>query len=289
MESTLPRGGAAAYRLFPACGGGAAKLREIFPTHYHGGALKKNLPTIAVSEERGVRSLHVGGEAIQSAMRLGDPFALALDYTRCMMAFLLFHPEPRRALMIGLGGGSLPKFFFKHLKRTKVRVIELDSRIVTTARTHFALPADGERLAVEIGDGAEALAPECCDVLVVDAYHDEAHVPELAAAEFYDAAFLALEPRGVLVVNFMDDDPRFSQYMRRLESAFGGAVVSMRALYDQNIAAFALKGLPPRLEWEELRRRAGRLEARLGLPFSKYLRRLRSMNRTEGASLVLGA
>ena len=136
-----------------------------------------------------MRSLHVGGEAIQSSMRLGDPFALALDYTRCMMAFLLFHPEPR----------------------------------------------------------------------------------------------------GVLVVNFMDDDPRLAQYMRRLESAFGGAVVSMRALYDQNIAAFAFKGLPPRLEWEELRRRAGRLEARLGLPFTKYLRRLRSMNRSEGASLVLGA
>ena len=35
------------------------------------------------------------------------PFALELDYTRCMMAFLLFHPAPRRALMIGLGGGSL--------------------------------------------------------------------------------------------------------------------------------------------------------------------------------------
>jgi spermidine synthase len=251
--------------------------------------VKKNLPTIAVSDERGVRSLHVGGEAIQSSMRLGDPFALALDYTRCMMAFLLFHPEPRRALMIGLGGGSLPKFFLKHLRRTKVRVVELDPRIVATARTHFSLPADDERLAVEIGDGAEALAPECCDVLVVDAYHDEAHVPELAAAEFYDAAFLALEPRGVLVVNFMDDDPRLGQYMRRLESAFGGAVVSMRALYDQNISAFALKGMPPRLEWEELRQRAGRLESRLGLPFTKYLRRLRSMNRSEGASLVLGA
>ena len=235
-----------------------------------------------------MRSLHVGGEAIQSSMRLGDPFALALDYTRCMMAFLLFHPEPRRALMIGLGGGSLAKFFFKHLRRTRVRVVELDPRIVATARTHFALPADGSRLAVEIGDGAEALAPECCDVLVVDAYHDEAHVPELASAEFYDAAFLALEPRGVLAVNFMDDDRRFEQYMRRLESAFGGAVLAMRALYDPNIVAFALKGLPARLEWEELRRRAARLESRLELPFPKYLRRLRSMNRSDGASLVLG-
>ena len=77
-----------------------------------------------VSEERGVRHLHVGGEAIQSAMRLEDPFALELDYTRCMMAFLLFHAAPRRALMIGLGGGSLAKFFHRRLPALRTRVVE---------------------------------------------------------------------------------------------------------------------------------------------------------------------
>ena len=251
--------------------------------------MKKQKPAIAVSDERGYRTLHVGGEAIQSTMRLSDPWALALDYTRCMMAFLLFLPEPRQALMIGLGGGSLAKFFHRNFRRTNVRVVELDERVVAAARTHFSLPPDGERLRVEIGDGAEALSPECCDVLVVDAFHDELHVPELASPEFYDAAFLALAPRGVLVVNFMDDDPRFDQYLQRLETAFGGAVVAMRALYDPNIIAFALKGLPPSMEWEALRRRAARLEARFELPFPKYLRRLRSMNRRTGRELLLTA
>ena len=234
-----------------------------------------------------MRSLHVGGEAIQSSMKIGDPFALALDYTRCMMAFLLFHPQPRQVLMIGLGGGSLAKFFHRRLRSTRVRVVELDPRVVATARTHFALPPDDERLSVEIGDGAEALAPECCDVLVVDAYHDELHVPELASAEFYDAAYLALAPRGALVVNFMDDDPMFDRYLQRLEAAFGGAVLAMRALYDPNILAFALKGMPRRVEWDELRRRAAQLESRLELPFPKYLKRLRSMNRSRGRELVV--
>ena len=238
--------------------------------------MKKPQPAIAVSDERGVRSLHVGGEAIQSSMRIGDPFALALDYTRCMMAFLLLYPQPREALMIGLGGGSLAKFFHKHLRATRVRVVELDPRIVRTARAHFALPPDDARLSVEIGDGAEALSPECCDVLMVDAYHDEAHVPKLASAEFYDAAYLALEPKGALVVNYMDDDPLFDQYLQRLEAAFGGAVLMMRALYDPNIIALAFKGLPREPDWDELRRRAGTLEARLGLPFRKYVTRLRS-------------
>lgn len=234
-----------------------------------------------------MRTLHVGGEAIQSAMRLDDPHALALDYTRCMMTFLLFHPEPREALMIGLGGASLPKFFHRHLKKTKVRVIEIDPRVVAAARGQFALPADDERLTVEIGDGAEALTPECCDVLVVDAFEDELHVPKLASSEFYDAAFLALREPGVVIVNYMNDDPKFDLNLQRLERAFGGAVLAMPALYDPNILVFAFKGAAPRVRWDLLRENAEALERRHGLPFKRYVNRLRDMNRCTAEDLIL--
>ena len=240
--------------------------------------------SIAVSESRGVRMLHVGGTAIQSAMRLGDPWALALDYTRCMMAFLLFHPQPREALMIGLGGGSLPKFFHRNFRKAKVRAVELDPRVAAIARAQFALPREVQ---VEIGDGAEALSPQCCDVLVVDAYHDELHVPKLAAVEFYDAAWLALAEPGVMVVNYMDDDPKLDTYLRRLERAFGGTVLAMHALYDPNILAFAFKGVAETVSWEILRERAEKLEARYGLPFTRYVSRLRSMNRTTADTLLI--
>jgi len=246
--------------------------------------MPKGKPSIAVSESRGVRTLHVGGEAIQSSMRLEDPYALALDYTRCMMAFLLFHPEPRRALMIGLGGGSLAKFFHKFLKKTSIRVVELDERVVVAAREHFALP---RAIEVQIGDGAEALEPECCDTLVVDAFEDELHVPRLASQAFYDGAFLALSEPGALVVNFMNDDPKFDQTLQRLERAFGGAVVVMPALYDPNILVFALKGVPRSIEWARLRGHAEQLESRLGLPFSRYVSRLRAMNQSTATELII--
>jgi spermidine synthase len=248
---------------------------------------KKSKSPIAVSDARGLRTLHVGGEAIQSAMRIDDPHALALDYTRCMMSFLLVHPEPREALMIGLGGASLPKFFHKHMKKTKVRVVELDPRVVAAARTHFALPPDDQRLAVEVGDGAEALTPECCDLLVVDAFEDELHVPQLASREFYDAAFLALREPGVLVVNYMDDDPKFDENLRRLERAFGGAVLAMPALYDPNILAFAFRGAPASVAWSTLRSRAEKLEARYELPFTRYVSKLRAMNRCTPQALAI--
>ena len=168
-----------------------------------------------------------------------------------------------------------------------VRVVELDAGVVAAARQHFALPADDERLVVEIGDGAQALYPECCDLLVIDAYHDELHVPELASAEFYDAAFLALREPGALVVNFMNDDPKFDAYLQRLERAFGGAVLALPALYDPNILAFAFRGAPPSISWSTLRSRAEKLEARYGLPFGRYVSKLRGMNRCTTEALFV--
>jgi len=244
-------------------------------------------PRVVVSESGGLRSLHIGGLAIQSAMRLDDPYALALDYTRCMMGFLLFHPEPRQALMIGLGGGSLAKFFYKNLKRTSIRVVELDARVLVAARQQFHVPPDDERFQVEIGDGVHALYPECCDTLIVDAFQDELHVPQLASSEFYDGAYLALTEPGALVVNFMNDDPKFDATLQRLERAFGGAVIVMPALYDPNILAFALKGVAGSIGWAQLRERAEQLESKLGLPFSRYVSRLRAMNRCTASELII--
>jgi spermidine synthase len=245
------------------------------------------LPALTVSEERGVRTLHVGGEAIQSSMRLSDPYALELDYTRCMMSFLLFHPRPRRALKIGLGGGSLVKFFWRRLPWMQTRVVELDERVVQVARAQFHLPADDGRLSVEIGDGAEALAPECCDLLVVDAFADEHPPPALVSQAFFDAAWLALEEPGAMVLNLMNDDPKLDERMRRLECAFGGAVLALPALYDPNIIVLALKGTPRAVPWDALARRARALEKRFGLPFPRYLPRLKRMNRFDAGALII--
>ncbi len=248
---------------------------------------KAKRPDLVVSEERGVRHLHVGGEAIQSAMRLEDPYALELDYTRCMMAFLLFHPEPRRALMIGLGGGSLAKFFHRRLSGLRTHVVEYDERVIATARALFHVPADDARLRIEHGDGVAALAPECCDLLVVDGYEDEATPSALVSQAFFDAAWCALADPGALVMNFMDDDKDLDRHLRRLEHAFGGAVLAFRSLRDPNIVAVALKGAPAALEWAALRAHAEALAKKYGLPFPRYVERLRAMNRWTADRLLV--
>ncbi|MBI1943425.1 MAG: fused MFS/spermidine synthase [Betaproteobacteria bacterium] len=250
---------------------------------------RRRRPDLVVSEERGVRHLHLGGEAIQSAMRLEDPWALELEYTRCMMAFLLFHAEPRRALMIGLGGGSLAKFFHHRLHALATHVVESDERVIAAARALFHVPPDDARLMIEHGDGVQALAPECCDLLVVDGFEDEATPSALVSQAFFDAAWCALVQPGALVMNFMDDDPNLDRSLQRLERAFGGAVIALPALRDPNVVAIGLKGAPAELEWSELRARAAALERRYALPFARYVERLRRMNRCTAGALQIAA
>jgi spermidine synthase len=249
--------------------------------------MKTRKPAPVISESRGVRALHLGGDAVQSAMRLDDPYALALDYTRCMMAFLLFHPEPREALMVGLGGGSLAKFFHRRLREVRTRIVEIDAQVIAMARTHFHVPPDDARLSVELGCGTEALAPECCDLLVIDGFIDEALPGKIASQPFFDAAWLALGAPGMLVMNLMDDAPDFDRVLQRLEQAFGGAVLCMPALSDPNVIAFAWKGGPDRIAWRALRERASDLEARFGLPFPRYVNALRKMNRCSADALLV--
>ena len=244
-------------------------------------------PALSVSEERGVRTLHVGGEAIQSSMRLSAPYALELDYTRCMTSFLLFHPHPRRALKIGLGGGSLAKFFWRELPWLRTRVVELDERVVAVARAQFHLPPDDARLRVEIGDGAEALEPECCDLLVVDAFADEHPPAALVSRTFFDAAWLALEEPGAMVMNFMDDDPKLDERLQRIERAFGGKMLALPALTDPNVIVIALKGAPRAIEWDALVGRARALEKRYGIPYPRYVPRLKRMNRHDARDLII--
>ncbi len=236
---------------------------------------------LAVREEDGVRYLHLGGDHIQSAMRIDAPDELELDYTRTMMAFLLFPPQPRECLMVGLGGGSIPKFIRRRLTRVRVRAIELNPAVIAAARGSFNVPGDSTLFRVELGDGAAAVhaMEEGCDTLIVDGFEDGAQVPALVSDAFYVAAYRALRTPGVLVTNFFGHDRHFDRYLKRIEAAFGGTLVCLEAREDGNIIVFALKGAPPSIAWDELSRCAAKLEARLGLPFERYVSGLRRMNR----------
>ena len=243
---------------------------------------------VEVSEKHGIRSLHLGSDTVQSSMNLDDPYELVLSYTRAMMAFLLFRPEPEHVLMIGLGGGSLAKFVHRHLPATRVTVVEIEARVVAIARQYFHLPPDDARLAVETAEGSAWVAghPGCCDVLMVDGYDGREQVRELCTEDFYASARAALSADGVLVVNLWSSDSHYDAYLQRIERVFP-AVVCVPAQRRGNVAVLAFGRSPGQPRWDDLRAAARSLQSRYGLEFLSFVEGLRALNPRTAARLMV--
>ena len=249
---------------------------------WHGFSKRSNQADsgVQLSEQGGVRVLHLGGSNVQSAMRVAAPLELELAYTQCMMGFMLFCPKPENILMIGLGGGSLAKFIYYRLPQVKTTAIEISPEVVSAARNHFFLPDDDQRLQVIIAEGSEYIASHPCsaDVLMVDGFDDCRQVPSLCSQDFYNRAREALKREGVLVVNLLSRDKGFQDYIRRIEEAFSGRVATLMVEVHGNLVVFAFKHSPGKQVWEDLHARAGKLEAELGMPFTKFVKKLHQRN-----------
>ena len=244
---------------------------------------------IEIVEEDGVRVLQIGGNAIQSAMRLDAPDRIELDYVRAMLAFLLFCPKPREVLMVGLGAGSMARFIHQRMPDTRVKVVEINPGVVTVARRYFRFPGEDSRLEIVIGDGAEAVPqrPASCDVLVVDGFVNGSPAKSLCTRSFYDDAFAALRPGGVMVANFMSDDKRIETHCGRIAESFGRSPTLLLAEEEDNFIAFALRGGPARVRWTELKARARAAQRLLDLPLEDCLADLRRRNSNTTQYLVL--
>lgn len=180
---------------------------------------------------------------IQSRMDLRDPYALDLDYTRTMMAFLLFRPRPRHIAMIGLGGGSLAKFCHRHLPQAQVQVVEINPHVIAL-RDHFHVPPDGERFQVVRGDGAQFVrqCPVKPDVLLVDGFDSSGQPEALCSQRFYDDCSELLHPGGLMVVNLHRGHRHHARHVDRIGRSFGGDLLVVDDDELTNSVVFACEG-----------------------------------------------
>lgn len=248
---------------------------------------------IEVRERAGVRTLHLDSDTVQSAMRVDQPDALELSYTRAMMAFLLFRSPPSRLLMLGLGGGSLAKFVYRHMPETRTTAVEIDADVVDVARVYFGLPPESGRFRTVVADGAQYVASQVgsVDALLVDAYDGDSLAAAFSSQSFFRAARASLAASGgVLAMNLWSSDRVFRRNLEWIERAFAGACLCLPAERPGNVVVIGFGAVPHRedLLWTRLIERAEALEHRFGLEFPAFISGLRRMNRHDDAGLILG-
>lgn len=179
---------------------------------------------------------------IQSRMSVARPNELQFEYTRLMMAALLFYPQPLKILMVGLGGGSMAKFCFEHLTTAHITVVEINPHVIAL-RQDFGVPDDGPRFVVVQMDAADFVAQtnDRFDVIFVDGFDRQGLPEQLCSPQFYADCRQALTPNGLVVANLH----RFSQYLDiyidRITSVFEHPPWVIHAPGTTNSIAFATK------------------------------------------------
>lgn len=245
-------------------------------------------PDISISEERGIRYLHFGSVWIQGAMRMRDPFHLELVYTRELFAGLLFQPDPRRILLLGLGAASATKFAWKHCAKAAVTSVELNPAVISVARSQFDLPAESKRLRTICADAGQYIAGGTAqaDYLIVDLYDAAARGPVLSSPEFYANCRAALNDAkiGVMAVNLFGRHKSYEVNLRNIEKAFDGRMLVLPASERGNVIAFGFAGEPWELKLAELRSRASRLKEAMGLEFPRWVGGFRDANQFEDST-----
>jgi spermidine synthase len=176
-------------------------------------------------------------------MQLADPHALDLEYTRTMMGFLLFKPDPRSIAMLGLGGGSLAKFCHRYLPRACIDVVEINPHVIAL-RDEFHVPPDGERLRVRCADAAHFVRddPARFDVLLIDGFDSGGQPARLCSQRFYDDCHELLQPGGIVVVNLHLGHPRYDTLVDRIRRSFDDSVLVVDDGELTNSIVFACKG-----------------------------------------------
>lgn len=222
-----------------------------------------------------LRYLHFALDDVQSVMRHDDPDALCLAYTRKMMTFLLFNAAPSRILLLGLGGGSLAKFCYRHLPDASITVLEIDPDVLAL-REEFGVPQDDQRFRVVQGDGVAYISTRSPreDVILVDACDRNGLSPTLSVPHLYANLRRRLAARGVLVMNLCGEDLEVEGHVARIRGVFGERLISLPAREDGNLIVLGFRGLPEAREGAQLDRHARKLEQQFGLAFPRYVRHM---------------
>jgi spermidine synthase len=158
---------------------------------------------IRVEEDDEARYMYFD-RTLQSAMNLKDPTALRLIYSRYTSLGFTFRPDAKRILIIGLGGGSIPKKLQKEFPSLEIDVVEIDPEVIQIAKKYFNV-REGDKLHVYAQDGRLFLTRTSnqYDIILLDAYYADAMPFHLTTREFFELAQRKLTPNGIVVANLI--------------------------------------------------------------------------------------
>jgi spermidine synthase len=231
---------------------------------------KSEFNTIIVTENPdGVRRLLFEEDgAIQTEQHPQRPQELRLAYAHAIMSAFLIVPEPRRILIVGLGGGSMPRFIRHINPEVHIDNVELDPAVVEVAQKFFNFRED-ERMKAHVGDGRKFIeeTDNRYDIIFLDAFGADEIPYSLATREFLQAVRGKLADGGLVAANIWG--PYANRLYYSMLRTYLDVFPELRIIRARNSGNQILLVSPQKrdLDLDELLRRARQFQTSKGVDF----------------------
>jgi spermidine synthase len=163
-------------------------------------------------------------------------------------AGLLLKPDPKRVLIAGLGGGTIPLVLSELFPDASIDVIEIDESVARVAKDFFFFKQT-DLMRVHINDARvfikrAALKEEKYDYIVLDAFSGD-YIPEhMLTQEFLEEVKQVLAPDGVVVANTFSTSRFYDHESVTYQRVFGEFYNFKLPTSGNRIILTQLKSLP---------------------------------------------
>jgi spermidine synthase len=161
----------------------------------------------------------------QTCIDLKQPNNLVFEYTRMMLGALYLKPDPHDILIVGLGGGTLPRTLERLLPQADIDVVEIDPAVVGVAQQYFGFKPD-ERVHLIVQDGRAYVRQSLrgtkhYDLIILDAYEHQ-YIPEhMLTREFLTEVRSLLAPSGIVAANTFSSSRLYNNESVTYASVYG--------------------------------------------------------------------
>lgn len=175
----------------------------------------------------------------ESKINIFNDDELPVSYTQTMLVSLAYTDNPKKILMIGVGGGMITKHIHKYIPQINITGVELDEKVLAMAKKYFKLEEDSSYKIV-IQDGRLFLnnTNKLYDIIMVDAYKG-GYIPfHLCTREFYSLVKNHLTKKGIVALNLHSGSKLYPRIIKTLKDVFEN-VDLYKSKTSSNIIAIA--------------------------------------------------
>jgi spermidine synthase len=227
---------------------------------------------LIVSEDApGVRALRFDWTGPrQTLVRVDAPLDLQLPYLRATAISLALVPEPKRILIVGLGGGAEAMFLHTLFPDAEIDGVDIDPQVIVVAEKYLGFKPNA-KLHGFAADGrafTEKSAGDY-DLIYLDAFGGFDVPAHLITLEFIKRVRSKLAPGGYAVGNVwkLDHNPHFYDVLRTYRAAFGEVCVIDVPDAVNTVFLSRADGKVPTPPVAEFASRAAELQKKWSLPF----------------------